>query len=92
MALSNNDVMLGYLAAKTIAEKSAWKFLEDNKTSFDMTVINPVIIIGPMLNSVLGPEKINETNKFAVYSYIDGAKKKIEAWELPCYDFVRLLR
>lgn len=57
-----------------------------------MTVINPVIIIGPMLNNVPRPEKINESNKLAVYSYIDGAKKRIVAWEFPCYDFVRLLR
>jgi hypothetical protein len=73
-----------------LAEQAAWKFLEDNKTSFDLTVINPVIIIGPMLHNVAGPEKINESNKFTIYAYMDGTHKEIEAWWFPAYEFVRL--
>jgi hypothetical protein len=75
-----------------LAEEAAWKFLEDNKSCFDMTVINPDIIIGPMLHNVAGPEKINETNRFAVYNYMDGNLKKIEAWAFPTYHFVRFKR
>lgn len=39
--------------SKTLAEKAAWKFLEDNSTPFDMCAINPTLVTGPMLQPVL---------------------------------------
>ena len=63
-AVEEQSPTFGYCAAKTWSERAAWKFLEAHKTSFDMTVFNPDIIIGPMIHNVSEPEKVNETNRF----------------------------
>ncbi|ELR03709.1 hypothetical protein GMDG_06343 [Pseudogymnoascus destructans 20631-21] len=90
MAVEQQNPLFGYCAAKTLAEKAAWKFIEDNKTSFDLTVINPDVIIGPMLHNVSTPEKINETNMVTIYNFLDGTTTGVGEWGLPFYHFVWL--
>jgi dihydroflavonol-4-reductase len=45
-----------YAKSKTLAEKAAWEFVENIEESkkFDLTVINPVAVTGPMLTSDIG--------------------------------------
>ena len=45
-----------YAKSKTLAEKAAWEFVENLEESkkFDLTVINPVAVTGPMLTSDIG--------------------------------------
>ena len=45
-----------YAKSKTLAEKAAWKFVEelDPDKKFDFTVINPVGVFGPMLTRDIG--------------------------------------
>ena len=88
IAVEKQNPLLGYCAAKTIAEQAAWRFLEDNKTSFDMTVLNPDVIIGPMIHNVSEPAKVNETNRFAIYNFLDGTRTGTEGWGIPFYSFV----
>lgn len=87
-AIERNDVVLGYNVSKTRAEAAAWKFMQANSPSFDIAVINPDIIIGPMIHPVLGPKSINQTNQFAIASFIDGTHPKIEGVTFPFYHFV----
>ena len=89
-AIDSKNVVLGYNASKTLSERAAWQFLEDNKPVFDLTVINPDIIIGPMLQPVHGPKNINETNGFAVYNFLNGTYQQIEGLTFPFYHFVSL--
>jgi hypothetical protein len=56
---------------------------------FDLTVINPDIIIGPMLQPVDGPKNINESNLFAIYDFFNGKYTDIEHVTFPFYHFVR---
>ncbi|MBO0431125.1 aldehyde reductase [Enterococcus sp. DIV0660C] len=39
-----------YEKSKLLAEKAAWKFIEDSNTSLELTTINPVAIMGASLN------------------------------------------
>ncbi|KAF2669921.1 NAD(P)-binding protein [Microthyrium microscopicum] len=87
-AIENNDTVSGYNASKKLAEEAAWKFMEENKPAFDLTVLNPQIIIGPMLQPVSKPESFNETNIFAVYNFLNGAYKKVEDLKFPFYHFI----
>jgi nucleoside-diphosphate-sugar epimerase len=87
-AIESKSAVLGYNASKKLAEEAAWKYLEDNKPSFDLTVINPDIIIGPMLQPVNGPKNVNETNEFAIYNFLNGTYKHIEGLTFPFYHFV----
>ncbi len=89
-ATKHQDPVLGYNASKKLAEKAAWKFMEENKTAFDLTIINPDIVIGPMLHPVPGPRAVNETNHFAIYSFMDGTHKEIESVRFPFYHFVSM--
>ena len=45
-----------YAKSKTLAEKAAWEFVENLEESkkFELTVINPVAVTGPMLTSDIG--------------------------------------
>jgi len=59
-----------YPLSKTLAERFAWAFVENNKPGFDLIVINPTLVIGPMLQPTL-----NTSSEFT----LDGltGKKKI---------------
>ncbi|KAK1770069.1 NAD dependent epimerase dehydratase [Phialemonium atrogriseum] len=87
-AIERNDNVLGYNVSKIRAEAAAWEFMKANRPSFDLVVINPDIIIGPMIHPVSGPKSINETNQFAIASFIDGTHPTIEGVTFPFYHFV----
>ncbi|PLB48715.1 NAD dependent epimerase/dehydratase [Aspergillus steynii IBT 23096] len=87
-AIERSDPVLGYNVSKTRAEAAAWEFMKRNSPSFELVVINPDIITGPMLHPISGPKSINETNQFAIGSFIDGTHKQIEGVAFPFYHFV----
>ena len=89
-ATQHQDAVLGYNASKKFAEVAAWQFMDKNKPAFDLTVINPDIVIGPMLHPVPSPKSVNETNRFAIYDFLNGTYKKIEDVSFPFYHFVRI--
>jgi nucleoside-diphosphate-sugar epimerase len=88
--IQRQDAVLGYNASKKVAEKAAWKFVEENKTSFDLTVINPDVIIGPMIHPVLSHRSVNESNRFAIYNFMDGTYPSVDPVRFPDYHFVSL--
>jgi hypothetical protein len=90
-AVKNHDAVAGYHSTKKLAEEAAWNFVKEKKPSFDLTVINPDIIIGPMIQPVPKPSSVNATTNFAVYSFINGTHKKIEGVTFPFYHFVCIL-
>lgn len=87
-AIARNDPVLGYNVSKIRAEAVAWKFMEQSTSSFDLVVINPDIITGPMVHPISGPKSINETNQFAIANFIDGTHKEIYGVTFPFYHFV----
>ncbi|KAJ5601197.1 NAD dependent epimerase/dehydratase [Penicillium lagena] len=87
-AIERKDTVLGYNVSKIRGEAAAWEFMKQNSPSFDLVVINPDIIIGPMIHQIEGPKSINETNKFAIASFIDGTHKEIQGVTFPFYHFV----
>jgi nucleoside-diphosphate-sugar epimerase len=87
-AIANHDVVAGYNVSKKLAEQAAWKYMEENNPTFELTVINPDIIIGPIMQHVPGPKNLNETNEFAIYSFLNGTYKDIERIKFPFFHFV----
>ena len=53
-----NPAIDHYSKSKTLAEKAAWDFIENEGHPFEFTVINPALVIGPTLSGDLG-----ESNK-----------------------------
>ncbi|KAF8308504.1 NAD(P)-binding protein [Clavulina sp. PMI_390] len=65
-AVEENRASLGeiYSASKTPAERAAWKFVEEHKSemAFDLTVICPVWIMGPIIHHVTTPDSLNASH------------------------------
>jgi len=53
-----NPSISHYAKSKTLAEKAAWDFVDNEDNPFELAVINPALVIGPSLSSDLG-----ESNK-----------------------------
>jgi nucleoside-diphosphate-sugar epimerase len=87
-AIESKSPVLGYNASKKLAEQAAWQYMKDAQPSFDLTVINPDIVTGPMLQVVSGPNAVNETNAFAIYGFLNGTYKDIP--KFPYQHFVCL--
>ncbi|KAL7948001.1 hypothetical protein V8C42DRAFT_271463 [Trichoderma barbatum] len=41
------DAVIAYCASKVLAEKAAWKFVDEQKPHFDLTVLCPPMVFGP---------------------------------------------
>lgn len=52
-----------YCTSKVLAERAAWDIFEKHKASgsWDLVVINPSYVFGPILQSVSGPESLNDS-------------------------------
>ena len=54
----DNPSISHYAKSKTLAERAAWDFVENEGNPFELAVINPALVIGPSLSGDLG-----ESNK-----------------------------
>ncbi|KAF9561494.1 NAD(P)-binding protein [Agrocybe pediades] len=54
-----------YRASKALAEKSAWKFVEEHKSEvkWDLSVINPPFIFGPPIHDIKSASALNTSLK-----------------------------
>lgn len=43
-----------YIKSKTLAERAAWEFMEENPGEMEMSVVNPVLVFGPVLGDNVG--------------------------------------
>ncbi|KAI0367230.1 NAD-P-binding protein [Pilatotrama ljubarskyi] len=66
-----------YRASKTLAERAAWEFYEKNKASlsWDLVVLNPPFVFGPVIHEVDAPENLNES---AREWYLTVVKSKLD--------------
>jgi hypothetical protein len=72
------DPMQAYRTAKTWAERAAWKFVEEEKPSWDLVTVNPPFVLGPIIHQVNKPESLN-TSVAAWWSFLSGKKTGDEA-------------
>jgi nucleoside-diphosphate-sugar epimerase len=63
----NGEVVAPYAKSKTLAERAAWDFLAKEGGKFELSVVNPVGVFGP----VLGPDY--STSILLVQRLMDGA-------------------
>ncbi|KAJ3108629.1 methylglyoxal reductase (NADPH-dependent) gre2 [Phlyctochytrium planicorne] len=66
---------VAYAASKTLAEKAAWKFVEEHKPNFDLVVINPPFIFGPPIHHISSYDDINTSVKI-ISDYAKGLPVK----------------
>jgi hypothetical protein len=76
------------MVSNKLAKQAAWSYMADYDPKFDITVLNPYVIIGSMLQLLAGPEQVSSTNVFPVYNFINGTYKDIEGLLFPAWYFV----
>jgi nucleoside-diphosphate-sugar epimerase len=52
-----------YRASKTFAERAAWDFVKNEKPNFSLSVINPPLVLGPVIHDLKDLDKINTSNE-----------------------------
>ncbi|UDD63681.1 hypothetical protein AFCA_010942 [Aspergillus flavus] len=88
-ALECGDGVLGYMVSKVQAERAAWEFMKMNSPAFELTLMNPHIITGPMIHPISGMSSINATNYFVIAKFIDSVHKdELKDMRFPFYHFV----
>ncbi|KAJ5108316.1 Ketoreductase azaE [Penicillium angulare] len=58
-----NDHSLTYRGSKTFAEREAWKFLELEQPDYDLVVMNPPLVYGPVMPHIHALESLNTSNQ-----------------------------
>lgn len=69
---------------KKLAEKTVWKFVEENKPKWEVSIINPVYVFGPQAFEVKDKSKLNLSNE-VINSILTAGKKKEEPQQVVCY-------
>jgi nucleoside-diphosphate-sugar epimerase len=69
------DKIVAYRASKTVAERSAWEFVEQEKPGFDLVTICPPLIFGPPARTLKSLAAINTSNERFV-ELLEGKWKK----------------
>jgi nucleoside-diphosphate-sugar epimerase len=59
----NGNKVFAYRASKTVAERSAWKFVEEEKPAFDLVTICPPLVFGPRVDRLSSLSAINTSNE-----------------------------
>jgi nucleoside-diphosphate-sugar epimerase len=67
-----------YRASKTFAERAAWDFVEKEKPNFTLSVVNPPLVLGPVIHYLNSLDTINTSNE-RVRDFVLGKYKE----ELP---------
>lgn len=52
-----------YRGSKTFAERAAWDFVKQEKPNFDLSVINPTLVLGPVAHHLDSLDSINTSNE-----------------------------
>jgi nucleoside-diphosphate-sugar epimerase len=76
----NGDDVRAYVKSKTLAERSAWDFIEHEGGTLELSVVNPVGVFGP----VLGPDY--STSILVVQRLMDGAMPGLPKLYFGCVD------
>ncbi|KAH8691188.1 mitochondrial ribosomal protein subunit-domain-containing protein [Talaromyces proteolyticus] len=63
-----------YRGSKTLAEKSAWEFVEKEKPNFDVATINPPLVYGPVVHYLNSLSSLNTSNE-RINDFIQGKAK-----------------
>ncbi len=62
-------------ASKTFAEKAAWDFLEKEKPGFSISVLNPPLVLGPVVHYLNSLDALNTSNA-AIRDFIQGKHRE----------------
>ncbi|KAI9324269.1 hypothetical protein DFJ73DRAFT_917412 [Zopfochytrium polystomum] len=74
---ANTPPLVSYMASKTLAEKAAWKFMDESSPPFELAVCNPPLVYGPLLQKVTSVDEVNTSCKY-IADYLTGAHATVQ--------------
>lgn len=57
------DAAKGYRGSKTLAERAAWDFVEQQKPNFTLATMNPPLVLGPIVHYLNSLDALNTSNQ-----------------------------
>ena len=79
-----NNAYISYCVAKAESEKAIWKFVEEQKPHFSVSVLLPALIFGPAIQPIKSLDKINfSTDRF--YDLFNGKLETVPGTPFPSY-------
>ncbi|KAJ3206957.1 methylglyoxal reductase (NADPH-dependent) gre2 [Entophlyctis luteolus] len=78
--------MMAYRASKTLAEQSAWAFMKESKRRFDLAVINPSFIMGPVIQPCTSIASLATSAKIVADFYTFATKTVDPMVAIGCVD------
>ncbi|KAL6834628.1 NAD(P)-binding protein [Trichoderma camerunense] len=78
------DAPVAYCTSKALAEKAAWKFVDEQKPHFDLTVLCPPMVFGPTAHA-LSLSTMN-TSAWDIYRFLSGELDDVP--DTACWAFV----
>lgn len=82
------NAFISYCSSKKEAELAIWKFVEEEKPHFTVTVFLPALIMGPPIQRVKSAKSLNFSTNI-IYSIFNGSNKTVPATAFPSYIDVR---
>jgi hypothetical protein len=73
-----------YCVGKAEAEKAIWKYVEDQKPHYSVSVLLPSLIFGPPIQPIRSLKKINYSND-VFYSLFNGTYEITPPTSFPSY-------
>lgn len=89
-AKESDSGAFSYCAAKGLAERAGWDWLETNKPSFSFAVLCPPWIFGPTLGGIKSLDHLNESTQ-AIWKLVDGSAKEVPPVEFGGFCDVRVI-
>lgn len=80
------EMLTLWTASKTLAEKAFWKFIKEEKPSFDGATINPPLVFGPIIHQVKDIESLNTS--VAIFSQWQKGEHKADELPAPAGNYV----
>ncbi|KAJ9643308.1 Glycine-rich RNA-binding protein 2, mitochondrial [Knufia peltigerae] len=66
---------VAYWAGKTIAEKAAWEFVQNEKPPFELVVLCPTAVYGPLRHSIDSIKDLNSSNNHLYENFFASSKE-----------------
>ncbi|KZV66032.1 NAD(P)-binding protein [Peniophora sp. CONT] len=66
--------MVVYRASKTLAEKAAWRLVEENKPKWDLVTFTPPFVFGPPIHEVTSLSALNSSMQYVYDALVKGDK------------------
>jgi nucleoside-diphosphate-sugar epimerase len=73
--LQAEDLRIAYWASKTFAERGAWDFVKEKTPNFELVVLNPPMVYGPVRNTVRSIQELGTSNNLVYTQFLAGTSK-----------------